>query len=667
MRSMLLTVLTVTLCLASTLVFAGCCSHSAWAERDIPATCTERGIRGSECVKCGMYIDQAYWKGTLAGKFETVYIEPLGHDYVSTETPATSTAKGFITFKCSRCEDSYVMTHTPSSPATCTKAGNTEYYQRSTDGKYFADITATVEITLESTVLNVNADSHTGEWTTVKQADCENAGLRERTCTSCGQNVKETLPALGHNWSDWSTNDLPTCTQAVNRTHTCGNCGNQETDTLEALGHSFTVAWTWVGYDSAKATLTCARDNAHNVEQVAEITSKSTATCTQDGETVYTATVVVNGQTYTDTKTAQTEKTGHTEVVDEAVAPSCTATGKTEGKHCSACGAVLVEQQTLPIVHTDELHDGICDLCGTQFETVTSISTAAQLKGITNDLSGSYVLTEDIALTEDWQPLGTVDDTFTGKLYGNGHVISGLKFTAESAGGLFVSNNGTIDGVTLKDVSVDAFKGAKSAEYICGGFAAYNYGTIVNCSLEGSNKFTFGISITLVTESSAHKVNMGGLCGINYGTVSDCNVGGTATCSYVAGMTATWSGFIPPMYASCTFTTEIYFGNIAGKNLGTVKKTTVDCTNVFKLKGEAFTNGDAVASYVTFSVCAGSFVGVNEKVINNCSAKAYTKETQQTEGSSACHVAFNFNEDQRYRGLIGENKGDIEKLNIIFE
>lgn len=38
----------------------------------------------------------------------------------------------------------------------------------------------------------------------------------------------------------------------------------------------------------------------------------------------------------------------HTEAVDKAVEPTCTETGLTEGKHCSVCSAVLVEQKVVP-------------------------------------------------------------------------------------------------------------------------------------------------------------------------------------------------------------------------------------------------------------------------------------------------------------------------------
>lgn len=49
-----------------------------------------------------------------------------------------------------------------------------------------------------------------------------------------------------------------------------------------------------------------------------------------------------------------TEATGHTEVVDEAVAATCTDTGLTAGTHCSVCNKVIVKQEIVAkLNHTE--------------------------------------------------------------------------------------------------------------------------------------------------------------------------------------------------------------------------------------------------------------------------------------------------------------------------
>ena len=55
---------------------------------------------------------------------------------------------------------------------------------------------------------------------------------------------------------------------------------------------------------------------------------------------------------------------GHTEAVDKAVEPTCTKTGLTEGKHCSVCGEVLVEQKVVPVKgHTEVIDKAVEPTC----------------------------------------------------------------------------------------------------------------------------------------------------------------------------------------------------------------------------------------------------------------------------------------------------------------
>lgn len=108
-------------------------------------------------------------------------------------------------------------------------------------------------------------------------------------------------------------------------------------------------------------------------EQVITVTDVNLESVTIDGEKVTlndagtyllgegTHTVVAI-DTYGNTTTISVS-IGHIVVVDKAVDPTCEEKGLTEGKHCSKCGEVLLEQEEIPALGHD-YKDGVCQRCG---------------------------------------------------------------------------------------------------------------------------------------------------------------------------------------------------------------------------------------------------------------------------------------------------------------
>ena len=83
--------------------------------------------------------------------------------------------------------------------------------------------------------------------------------------------------------------------------------------------------------------------------------------------------------------------------------------------------------QTLRIMHRTPLVLATALLTSVSAFAQTEITTEEQLKAIANDLSGTYVLKNDITLSDaEWTPIGTSSDPFKGTLDGDGHTIIGL-------------------------------------------------------------------------------------------------------------------------------------------------------------------------------------------------------------------------------------------------
>ena len=136
------------------------------------------------------------------------------------------------------------------------------------------------------------------------------------TISAYGYSAKLTLHIKEHihNYNLWQTTVKPTCTEGGEMIRSCSVCGAEETKTIDALGHDYSDQWT------VDEEADCVNDG-----------SKSRHCSRCDAKTDVTV----------------IEAKGHTEVVDKAVAATCTADGYTEGKHCSVCNAVIKAQEKI--------------------------------------------------------------------------------------------------------------------------------------------------------------------------------------------------------------------------------------------------------------------------------------------------------------------------------
>ncbi|WP_302955233.1 hypothetical protein [Faecalitalea cylindroides] len=155
----------------------------------------------------------------------------------------------------------------------------------------------------------------------------------------------------------------PTCTENGNEEYWyCESCKQyfsdenatmpiaQEDTVIAATGHAYgEPTWEWSkDGQSATATFICDNDESHQESKEASITSavKEEATCTEDGITVYTATVEFNGQTYTDTKEiADLPATGHQLTKVDGKVQTIEETGNITYWYCEVCDKYFSDEK----------------------------------------------------------------------------------------------------------------------------------------------------------------------------------------------------------------------------------------------------------------------------------------------------------------------------------
>mgnify|MGYP000410386048 FL=1 len=83
--------------------------------------------------------------------------------------------------------------------------------------------------------------THTyGDWVITKSPTCVAEGSKKRTCTVCGVEEVETIPATGvHTYGEWQVTKQATCTADGIKTKTCTGCGATQSQSIAKLGHNY--------------------------------------------------------------------------------------------------------------------------------------------------------------------------------------------------------------------------------------------------------------------------------------------------------------------------------------------------------------------------------------------------------------------------------------------
>jgi len=310
-------------------------SYGAWVVTK-EATTSEKGTKEKTCTRC---TDKVTEEIPLK---EQAHV----HTYSSWEVVTSPTLEnsGLLTKNCTSLDDSitkvlpalnetdYTIDETTLVLSTCTQTGSKEYVY-TIDGQTFKFKVST------------EALGHSyGAWVVTKESTTSEKGIKEKTCTVCGDKVTEEVPLKEethvHSYTSWEVVTNPTLENTGLLTKNCTSLDDSITKVLPALNET--------DYTIDETTLVL-------------------PTCTKAGlkEYVYT----IDGQTFK--FKVKLEVLDHT-MVETSKDATCTEAGYVKNT-CSVCGYEEVETHKAlghtPLRNGHECEaDKVCLVCNVVLE-----------------------------------------------------------------------------------------------------------------------------------------------------------------------------------------------------------------------------------------------------------------------------------------------------------
>lgn len=244
-------------------------------------------------------------------------------------------------------------------------------------------------------------------------------------------------------------------------------------------------------------------------------------------------------------------------------------------------------------------------------EGYTAIKNTQGFKDISKDLSGKYVLLNDLDFGGvQITPIGGSSGRFSGVIVGNGHTISNFSVSADYPFvGLIARNAGKIENVHIYDATISVSRTGEDA--FAGVIAGENTGTISKCSVSGGSVNVRAVDSNNTENSSRYAV-VGGIAGkiSGEGTIERCSVNGVLLHGFVKKHDKAWS----EGWNEVAFT---YIGGIVGEQLG--GNVLNNTTTSLEIEGEAEYRSNALVTATTRSrICLGGIIGRrSDSVLSN--------------------------------------------------